>query len=96
MADDEYNLFSLTILTRLYSFPGLSCLGHLLVQTQAAETCRVQLHLVHLQHRSPGPAFTEMKTEQGLDEESTGLKETQPGHRRSWQGGEVLVRDEEI
>ena len=96
MADDEQDLFSLTVLTRLNSFPGLRCLGHLLVQTQAAEPGRVQLHLVHFQHRSPGPTFTENKTGRGLDDGSLGINKEVPGHRRSWQGGEVLVRDEEV
>ena len=96
MADDEQDLFSLTVLTRLNSFPGLRCLCHLLVQTQAAEPGRVQLHLVHFQHRSPGPAFTENKTGRGLDDGSLGRHQAVPGHRRSWQGGEVLVRDEEV
>ena len=96
MADDEQDLFSLTVLTRLNSFPGLRCLGQLLVQTQAAEPGRVQLHLVHLQHRSPGPAFTENKTGRGLDDGSLGRHQAVPGHRRSWQGGEVLVGNEEV
>ena len=80
MADDELkltiDLFSLTVLTRLYSFPGLRCLGHLLVQTQAAQAGRVHLHLVHLQHGAPWPAFTENKTRRRLDKVTPGSEDT--------------------